>query len=515
MDSGYKRYWSPWLTAGLLVLIGATVALYSGVLTADFVYDDNDQVLANKWIRSTSFIGDIFSSPVWSFTEDSTGSHYYRPVMHLTYMAVYHIFGLSAKAFHGINLLIHTLNAALLFLILREVLLSHGPTPDTDRNTGEKKVSAIAITVGALVFSLHTVNTEVVSWVASIPELTYTLFLLSSFYLFIRYGEKVPGMATSLLLFFVALLSKETAMALIFFIPLYLLLFRRGEVDWVKSYLPFILVAALYMALRTYVVGGVIEETVVKTSTLTALINIPVLLSRYLMKLILPTNLNIIYDLNLVGGIANLTFLLSAAALALLLCLLYVRREERALLLASAIIIVPLLPVLYVPAVSVGGFAERYLYLPSAGFGLIISYIILRSPQRMRTAIITLSALILILYSIATPLRVQVWQSDITLFTDTAKKSPENAAVLNNLGNAYLKEGMNREAAIEYERALAIERYHFEAIYNLALAKERSGEYEGALEGYRLFIEVAPPIYNIHKENARMSIAKIRARLGR
>ncbi len=77
----------------IIVIVMVAAATYVNTLYNGFVFDDNNQVLKNPWITDIRYLGDILSSPVWGFRAESEGSDYYRPMLHIIYMAEYHIFG--------------------------------------------------------------------------------------------------------------------------------------------------------------------------------------------------------------------------------------------------------------------------------------------------------------------------------------------------------------------------------------------------------------------------------------
>ena len=75
----------------ILIVLVVSFAIYFNTLSNGFVYDDNYQVLKNQWIRDSQYIPQIFLKGAWSFEtrKEFSVSNYYRPVMHLLYMATY------------------------------------------------------------------------------------------------------------------------------------------------------------------------------------------------------------------------------------------------------------------------------------------------------------------------------------------------------------------------------------------------------------------------------------------
>ena len=106
--SSVKKILSSKYTAIAILLI-ISIGVYLNAIPNEFVYDDETQVLENQWIRDIKYISEIFLSDVWGFKEieGKIPSNYYRPLMHITYMIDYHIFGLKPWGFHLTNIIFH------------------------------------------------------------------------------------------------------------------------------------------------------------------------------------------------------------------------------------------------------------------------------------------------------------------------------------------------------------------------------------------------------------------------
>ena len=125
-----------------------------------------------------------------------------------------------------------------------------------------------------------------------------------------------------------------------------------------------------------------------------------------------------------------------------------------ALWFAIAWVLVTLLPVLYIKGVGANVFAERYLYLPSVGFCFGAAHGFHESTQRLpgqyvngaRGALVAL----LLLFSAQTVWRAEVWEDEITLFSDTLAKSPSVYLIRNFLGIAFLEKGRLAEAREQF-----------------------------------------------------------------
>ncbi len=480
--------------------------IYSITLTGAFVYDDNVQIIGNPWIRDPGKIPALFVSSTMSFLSGRP-SNTYRPVFYLVYMAEYLVFGLRPWAWHLVNIVLHSMNAVAVFtLVSLFITKKEGSAPAKKTSMQGALIAPFA---AGLVFALHPVNSEVAAWVGAIPELVYTLMVLCAFILYIL-AEKTAKRAAlyrvvSVASFCVALLSKETAMALIIIIPLYE--FTRlgyGAMRRWKVYLYYLIPAVLYMAMRTYALGGVTQISLIKMSFYEGVLNVLPLVARYLGKLLVPVGLSAIYSFEPVHSAVDLMFitgLLAFAAFGVIIYALGKRKTERFFLLW---ILIPLLPVLYMPILSVGGFADRYLYLSTAGFASFIGLLIFRVHEGAEgkkrnkgpgTLISSAMVLILLLYSAGSIKRAFVWRSDFSLWSDTVIKSPKSPNALYNLGWALQSRGGpgDLERALKlYEKAIRIKPDKENAHYNAALIYEKKGEYKRALQHYMVSLRLRP-----------------------
>ncbi len=483
-------------------------AVYLTTLPNGFVYDDVPQVIGNPWIRSFDNLGQVFSSSHWKF--QGVHSNIYRPFFHLVLTIEYTLFGLKPWGYHLVNAVLHALNTFLLFhIVARLGSLERGKLPPgSEVETGLSLPGRAALNsltlpfIAAMIFALHPVNTEPVSWISSIPELTYALFFLLSFLFFMTSsgGEGAGGLGTrrilSYLFFALALFCKEPALMLVPFVWFYEVLFggsggvdagslrgrfRRGAV----TTLPYLLIAVFFLAVRGIIVGGLMHHAQIELTAQEVILNVFPLFASYIGKLLVPIGLNAVYEFYPVASPGDPRFIISAGATALFFLILAVLllRGKRLAALPLLLIVLPIIPVLYVPALATVAFADRYLYLPVAGFAIFISLIfvsLLRAGARRgrwgAPATAAVMSTVLILYAGATLSRIQVWHDNLSLWTDTALKSPMNPDVRYNLGWTYHELGMIEEAKAEYKTTLSLNPGIDEARFNLAIIHLEGGE---------------------------------------
>jgi tetratricopeptide (TPR) repeat protein len=492
------------------LVVAVSFGVHINVLFNGLVYDEVGLVLKNPLIRDLSNIPEVFSGDIWKFT-GYVGGSYYRPVVHLIYMADYHIFGLNPWGYHLSKLLLHAGSTLLVFLIASTIIKRH-MNGGSDTEAPQFYIPFAA----ALLFAIHPVHTECVT--IATAEVSFALFFLLSFYLYLSSdGVWGVGLIASTLFFFLAMLCKETALTLPALIFAYDYTFKKAPTlnedlspgtiyTLVRRYFPYLVAAGLYFALRTYALWGI--PTVKTHPELGAwgyLINVFPLFAQHLGKLIVPVNLNAAYVLHPVTTVLEWKTLLSTAVVLGFIAAVYVARNmNRVVFFGLLWIAVPLLPALYIPALGEHVFAERYLYLPSVGFVIIAATALCavasfarpggRAVSFMLSAVFIIGAL----YSAGTIIRIPVWKDNLTLWLDTVKKSPDSHIVHLNLGLAYKEAGKLDEAALEYKKALEIKPDYGAAHNNLGIIHDLQGRLDEAAGEYRKALELNPSLVIAH-----------------
>jgi 4-amino-4-deoxy-L-arabinose transferase-like glycosyltransferase len=248
----------------ILVLLVVSLAVYFNALFGGFVCDDKAQVVDNPWIRDIGNIPTIFSKGVWLFQPSQITSNFYRPLMHVVYMINYHVFGLKPWGFHLVNILFHAANSVMVFIIAARLFgrssisrvaeESRNNPPAQQLNFSPSRFtihgSLFPAFVAALLFALHPVHTEAVTWIAGLPDVAFTFFYLFSLYFYIlaREGGK-RGYLLSILSFSTATLFKEPALTLPVILIAYDFLFKKWDENimaGIKRYIPYAVVSLVY-----------------------------------------------------------------------------------------------------------------------------------------------------------------------------------------------------------------------------------------------------------------------------
>jgi tetratricopeptide (TPR) repeat protein len=526
------------------------LAVYYNTLYNGFVYDDKLQVLENKWITDVRYLPDIFSTNVWSFQAKHTNSDYYRPLMHIIYMFNYHMFGLKAWGFHLVNMLFHAANSVLVFVITARLLSGMLNRQQTDKLTSWQVGSPASMFlspafIAAILFAVHPVHTEAVAWIGAVTDLSYTFFFLLSFYFYMKSGSRIKShnYLFSLLFFALALLCKEPAAVLPVVIAVYDLAVdnnRESILVRSKKYIPYFIIAGIYLIVRVTALGSF--APVKAHANLTSyqyIINVFPLFALYIEKLVLPINLNAFHTLHFVNSlIEGNTLIALAITITVVVIGIFAYRKNRTVFFGLALIVAPLIPALYIPALGESPLAERYLYLPSVGFVILVAIFlswINNTRRRVAYFFVSVSIGVAALYAFGTVARNEVWKNDYTLWSDTVEKSPghafpreglgnalmslervdeaiaqykialrmnpRNENIMNNLGRAYFKKG-STDAAIREFQSLTVMRPDFaEAYYNLGCVYASKGMIDEAIGEFQTAIKIKPDyleaVYNL------------------
>jgi tetratricopeptide (TPR) repeat protein len=475
----------------ILTLVLVSFAVYYNALSDAFVYDDEFQIVQNPWITDIRNIPTIFSKSVWSFQSKAAVSNYYRPLMHSVYLLDYQLFGLNPLGFHFVNILFHCGATVLVFLTIRRLL------PECL----EDPVYLSPAFIAAILFASHPIHTAAVTWIAGLPDVGFTLFYLLSFYLYVRSETLLSGSYLfSVACFAVAALFKEPALTLPAMLLAYDSAFRKKRIslpEYLKRYIPYLAIGTGYLALRIHILGGFApDKNYVDLSSYQYVINVFPLFGRYLEKLVFPINLTAFYAFHPVASLFEWkAFLSLIATVAFVILALVAFQKSKVAFLGLMFVIVPLLPVFYIPALGQTTFADRYLYLPSVGYVLILAVFLSWAKEKLPGAarIITIALIIMAgVYAVGTVRRNNVWQSNYTLWTDAAKNSPDSFAVHDGLGKIYKERNMPYKAIEEFQAAIKLKPDSADLHNNLGSVYASLSMFDKALDELQIAITLNP-----------------------
>jgi tetratricopeptide (TPR) repeat protein len=270
--------------------------------------------------------------------------------------------------------------------------------------------------------------------------------------------------ATAGLLTFASLGAKETGVAVYPLMVLQDALAVRSSLrtpttaTWARRYTGPVAAGLLYFLLRRATLGELVGSAPGEAGPAGAVMQVLAACAAYLLKLVWPVGLNAYIDQIPAGVLATV----AAAAMLVAVVAIALRLWQRGEPLPIVFVLWLLLTL--IPSLSIvwkipdAPIAERYLYLPSAGFCLLVACAVKRlssaQPAWIRPALMVLCASLLASGALATVRRNRIWSDDVALWEDTAQKSRRSGMAFRSLATAYQRSGRYDEARRYFERAL-------------------------------------------------------------
>jgi protein O-mannosyl-transferase len=536
---------TPWVGnrySVLIVIAFVGMVAYANTFSVPFQFDDDAYVVNNPVLRDfRSFLhpGEIASGISRSPTGVPPALRVAFTTRILGYLSLainYHLHGLNVTGYHIVNLLIHILNAWLVYLILIQMFKGHFFSDD---QTADAAPATMAF-AGALFFLCHPIQTQAVTYITSRFVLLASFFSFLSVFACIRFPlsatrrHRRSWMIFSILALSAAMLTKEFTFAIPFIIGLYDFSFLPGTVrEKLRALAPLALTLPIIPVLVFIRQGsiGALDSTMraITAADVSQITRVDYLLTQfkaialYLKLLVLPVGQNIDHDIPLQHSILDPAVLGSFLLLLGLLILVgygYYRSYRTrgcpelkfisfgifwffiAISVESSII--PLGEVV----------AEYRLYLPSVG--IIMAFISLgavgikRLSLNWKTFFACTAVLVMVLCG-ATVLRNRVWRSEISLWEDAAAKSPAKVRPHQNLGMYYSARGLLKQGLAELQRAVQIDPRSYELHNNLGVIYRQQGNFPAAVNEYREALRLEPedPMAHYNLGNIYLSLGNL------
>lgn len=425
----------------------------------------------------------------WAFTAAPGGA--YQPLAFLSYGLDFTLWGMDPRGYHLASILLHALNAALVFLVARCLLAIAFPE-DAD---GARDAAAVC---AALVFALHPLRVESVSWVAERRDPLSAAFWLAAVlaYLPSNQSDGRPRSLTVVYAFFVAAcLSKAIAVTL----PLVLLILdlwplRRELRPALREKIPMFL-----LALGLGVLGMAAQSGARSSWSWSAhgpaarLAQSAYALVFYVLKTLFPVGLSPFYRMPVPLHPLEARFLFSMLAVGAFVVLAWRWRRERPwLLAATAVYAAILLPVSGLAQAGAQLVADRYSYLACLPWALLAGGAMLAAPRRSRPVALSAAALLLALLAAASVAQQAHWRNSEALWDRVLSLDPACATALVNRGTALAAAGRIAEAEESFARAEASDPLCSASLDRLAeLARDGRGDSDEA-RGLRGVLEIRP-----------------------
>ena len=459
---------------------------YFNTLNNEFVFDDLILIQSNETLPSLKNIYNIITV--------TTQEHSYRPVRALSYAIDYHFSGFNPFSYHISNIVYHIINCFLVYLITLSLL--------------SNRATAF---FAAILFAVHPVHTDSVTYIAGRRDILFTLFYLIGLYTFIKYRktQRHYFLLFSMTAYLLSIGSKEMGVTLPAIFLIYDLInnlphetkkFRSQDITkalkkiWIQSkyfYSIFFMGALAFIYYKIFINSPSQQKEYYGDSVLVTFLTVGKIIVHYIKLLLFPVNLIADYSYDafpLASSFFEWSTLFSFILLFLILCIiLKMLSKNRWIAFGGIWFFITLLPVCHIiPHHEL--LAEHYLYLPSYGFCLIAALLFTSQLENNRhSAFIYFSLFcIIVLFSLRIIDRNRDWKDGMTLWNKTVKSVPRCARAQNNLGAEHIKSGDGdyKEAMPHLEAALQIKPDYAEAYNNLGLVYKEQGFYDQATQSF-------------------------------
>jgi protein O-mannosyl-transferase len=499
-----------YIRAASLICAFLSLLIYANTLTHDYTVDDGTVIANNKITKKgIAAIPEIFSSAYRAgFWDRKEGL--YRPLSVAMFAVEWQLAPENPLPGHLINILLFALTGYLLFNTLALLF---------------NKYSILFPFLITILFIVHPIHTEVVANIKSRDEILAFLFIILTFrwlYNFLL-NKKSIMLILSCVAFFLAYLSKESAITILAVIPFFIWFFSTETIaSDLKISAAYLLVTLLYLFIRYQVLGelrGSAELQLVNNSLLGAgslaerLGTAFAIIGRYLVMLVLPFSLSFDYSYNQIPlyGFASIQALVP---LLIFLAMLWFAFKNLRAKNPAAFGIIFLFGtfslVSNVLFLIESTMAERFMYMPSLGFFIMISYFILKFSSllepipvpsmleklKRKPFIPGLLVLVILFYSGRAISRNAEWKDNFTLLEKDVKTAPNSARIRYAFGSALLIEKALQEknpsaksayldhSIAELEKGVAILPNYAEAWYHLGLAYKEKGIIPSAVNAF-------------------------------
>lgn len=520
-----------------------TFILYANTLGHQFVLDDGIVITENKFVKKgISGIPDLLSNDsFYGFfkvqgKEKLVAGGRYRPMSMILFALVYQVFESVPFVFHMFSIAMYALLGFILYKVMGKLL---------QPKFGENAV-LLALFVSVL-FLAHPVHTECVANIKGMDETCALLLSLFALYLSLLYiDNRKPVLLIGVFISFLCgLLSKENAIAYLGIIPLALyFLYTQNKkiIAWLCGSL--LLATIVFLFMRAQVLGlnpfGQLSKELMNnpfikvTNGVSQPMNfiekagiITYSLFEYLRLLIFPHPLTHDYYPKQIPML-GLTSLQSIIALVsygsmILFALLGIKKNPLTGL-SIAFFLLPLFLVSNILFPIGTNMGERFLFMPSLGFALGLSYLLLKLSTKNSNVGFYVFLSIALLYSIKTISRNPAWYDNMTLFQTDVITSANSAKIHNAIAGVMLEKvpslndtaeikKITTKARVELQKALQIHPLYMEAHLQMGNIFYYEKDYESAIGKYNQVLKALPEDEDAFK-NMQMALRERGRQIG-
>lgn len=485
------------------MVASATFVVFMPSLWNGFVTWDDDL----NFLKNESYRGLGRKQLVWMWTTFQSG--HYAPLTWMSHGLDYTLWGMRPGGYHATNVLLHSLNAGLVYILCRRTLELIDPTTGGDTN------ASLASAFGALVFAVHPLRVESVVWLTERRDVLSLAFCLVSVLLYLEHWKRRPELwlyGLSLGAFLAGLLSKGTSVIVVPGITAlvgYAIYQRDRSVRLVRRFgvemLPFVAIAGLSSLLTLHALQRV-SQLGAGDKVAVSLYS----LAFYVWKLFLPIGLSPLYERPSSIPATSAAFALAYLTVALLVGgSLYFGRRHRGVVFVTAAYVLVSFPMLGAVQNGPQLVADRYTYHVGPVIALLGAVVFRAALDRWRRRTVVIASTVVTALSALTIHQTTYWKDGDTLWARILEIEPDSPT--GNLGMArqFVARGDYSRSLPFYERAMGGFPWFAEGHNDFGTALANTGHLDSAAHEYERALRLMPTMPEAHS-----NLALVLARTG-
>jgi tetratricopeptide (TPR) repeat protein/4-amino-4-deoxy-L-arabinose transferase-like glycosyltransferase len=452
----------------IYLLIAISLFAFFPILFNGFTYYSDDNYVLNNPLIKTLSIDNL------KFIFTSFFDGHYHPLTILSFAINYFISGDSPFGYQLTNLLLNTANSVLVYVLIYKLIK-------------EKNIAFAA----AMLFALHPLHVESVARITERKDTLYSLFFLISCinYVFFIDTQNIKKYVISVLFFILALFSKGQAVTLPLTLLLisYFLIGYKQTVGQIKYILPLLLLSVVFgiLNLKAQTYTGYFLDTA-SIPVLNYFVSASYVLTNYVFKLFVPIQLSphYPYPFNLYDSAPIFYYLYLLIFPAVIFVFFWVRKQKILLFGLLFYLINIVLMIRFIP-VAENVMPDRYNYIPSLGFVLILVYLLQRYlKSKMMLFVYVISAL----FFIKTISQTLVWKDGIKVWQTAYKYYPNDSEINQNLGSHYFKKSNFSKASNHLNKSIELDSTNLLAYIDRSRLYNAQQDYKRALNDLRYIV---------------------------
>jgi protein O-mannosyl-transferase len=474
--------WGVFAASALTVLV--CLLVYQGSLQFGLTGLDDDALLST-FAKQQYSIADAFHRDAFMAEKSD---NFYRPLQSLAFMANSYIWGAYPSSFHRTNVILHCLTACCLL----QLLLLLGCTPT---------LSLLA----TLVYATNPLFTQAVAWMPGCGDLLLGLFGILSFFTLVKFHKlrNLRYLVLHFLAFFLAALSKETALILPAIFAVYLFLIERKKALSIRN-LPlaavWTIVGVAYYFLRKTAIVRLPSSRAFGIRPLMENLRV---LPETIGSFIIPLNISVMPSFSLLLTAIGLIVM---AAIVAAVWLQGKQRKPMVIVGCLWFVLLSIPGMMY--SQEFGKYAYNYLnhrtYLPMIGILLVLVEAVPGSwlAQRRKEFYLIGGGVVVLLCFLAY-LQCANFTDALAFYRQAVRTNPQSALAYNHLGKFKADMRNYRSALSDYDTALRLYPEYPLAYNNRAESKGALGDAQGAIDDLNKALELKPESAPMHSNRGR------------